>query len=323
MPAPSSRMPASCCSTSRSPISTTSCARNCAPNCRGSLPQSGAIFVYATTEPPRRCCSAATRRRCRKAASPSSGRRSTSIRQPVDLVTARTFADPPLNTIVLPRRAAAFLLDGGGRAAGAGASRRALPTAPMTIGFQPHHLSPRTPQTRRPCAAAARRSRSPRSPARKASSISTSPASRWVMLTHGIHDIEPDTEIEVFHRHRAHLMVFDANGRAVIAHDAGGVGESDMARIDSRPHPPRLRPNPKSEADYALKRSRPRLRATAAPMRCSARPAAARPRCSTSSPACCTPRTGASCSTAATSPICRRRSATSRRCSSSRSSTTR
>ena len=42
---------ASCCSTSRSPTSTTSCARNCARNCRGSSPASGTIFVYATTEP--------------------------------------------------------------------------------------------------------------------------------------------------------------------------------------------------------------------------------------------------------------------------------
>ena len=57
---------------------------------------------------------------------------------------------------------------------------------------------------------------------------------------------------------------------------------------------------------------------TAAPMRCWARPAAARPPCSTSSRACCSRARAGSCSTGATSPGCRRSSATSPRCSSSR-----
>ena len=39
---------------------------------------------------------------------------------------------------------------------------------------------------------------------------------RWVMLTHGIHDFEPDDEIEVFIDPR-HIMVFDEDGRAVTA----------------------------------------------------------------------------------------------------------
>ena len=47
------------------------------------------------------------------------------------------------------------------------------------------------------------------------------------------------------------------------------------------------------------------LARTAAPMRCSGRPAAARPRCSTSSPACCTPSHGRLLFDGATSPSCR------------------
>src|SRR5690606_3008046 len=59
---------------------------------------------------------------------------------PVDLVTARTFSDPPLNTIVLSKKGPHFELDGGPD----------LPAPPdlageadidYTIGFRPHHIS--------------------------------------------------------------------------------------------------------------------------------------------------------------------------------------
>jgi glycerol transport system ATP-binding protein len=37
---------------------------------------------------------------------------------------------------------------------------------------------------------------------------------RWVMLAQGIHDIAPDTEIELFLDTR-HLMAFDTHGHAI------------------------------------------------------------------------------------------------------------
>jgi glycerol transport system ATP-binding protein len=37
---------------------------------------------------------------------------------------------------------------------------------------------------------------------------------RWVCLAHGIHDIDPDREIDVFIDTR-HLMAFGADGRAL------------------------------------------------------------------------------------------------------------
>ena len=49
--APWSRISISSCSMSRSPISTTSCARNCATNCRKLFAGRKCIVVYATTEP--------------------------------------------------------------------------------------------------------------------------------------------------------------------------------------------------------------------------------------------------------------------------------
>ena len=50
-PARWSRRRGWCCWTSRWPTSTTSCARNCGPRSRKIFEASGAIFVYATTEP--------------------------------------------------------------------------------------------------------------------------------------------------------------------------------------------------------------------------------------------------------------------------------
>jgi glycerol transport system ATP-binding protein len=50
-PARWSRTRGWCCWTSRSPTSTTSCARNCGSRSPKIFEASGAIFVYATTEP--------------------------------------------------------------------------------------------------------------------------------------------------------------------------------------------------------------------------------------------------------------------------------
>jgi glycerol transport system ATP-binding protein len=40
--------------------------------------------------------------------------------------------------------------------------------------------------------------------------------SRWVMLQHGVHEVEPDAMIDVFLDTR-HLMAFDADGRSLNA----------------------------------------------------------------------------------------------------------
>ncbi len=39
---------------------------------------------------------------------------------------------------------------------------------------------------------------------------------RWVMLAHGIHELQPDEEIEIFIDPRR-ILVFDERGRAVTA----------------------------------------------------------------------------------------------------------
>ena len=180
-------------------------------NCRGFLLPPA---PSSSTPPPsrmKRCCSAAIRRRCRKAASPSSARPSTcSASRP--MVTAKTFADPPLNTIVA-KKGPDFLLEGGVKLP-VPADLAGIADANYTIGFQPHHLS-----LERPNALAV--------PVRAKVTITEITGSesfihldfadvRWVMLTHGIRHFEPDEVVEVFIDPR-HIMVFDEHGRAVSA----------------------------------------------------------------------------------------------------------
>jgi len=63
-----SRMPTWCCSTNRSPIWTTSCAKTCATNCRVFSLIANARSSTPPQNPRRRCCSAAIPPRCSKAA---------------------------------------------------------------------------------------------------------------------------------------------------------------------------------------------------------------------------------------------------------------
>src|SRR5690349_9838664 len=184
---------------------------------RAELPRifaaAGTIFVYATTEPHEALLLGGNTATLSEGRITQFGPTIDVFRKPVDLVTARTFADPPLNTIVLAKKGADFLLEGGVK----------LPVPPelvgiadgnYTIGFQPHHLS-----LERPNAGAV--------PVRAKVTITEITGSesfvhldfadaRWVMLAHGILDFETDDEVEVFIDPR-HIMVFDQNGRAVTA----------------------------------------------------------------------------------------------------------
>ena len=135
------------------------------------------------------------------------------FRDPDDLLTARTFSDPPLNTIVLPKKGSKFTLDGGADLP-VPAELAGIADATYTIGFQPHHLSLQPPVAGvRPLGARV-----------LVTEITGSESfvhldfggSRWVMLSHGIIALEPDEKVDVYIDPR-HLLVFDAEGAAVRA----------------------------------------------------------------------------------------------------------
>jgi len=172
---------------------------------------SGAIFVYATTEPHEALLLGGNTATLSEGCITQFGATTEVFRKPKDLVTARTFSDPPLNTIVLTKKGENFLLDGGATLP-VPAELSGIADASYTIGFQPHHLSP----TRSSASAVSVKAKVAVTEITGSESFvhMTFADERWVMLTHGVHVYEPDESIDVFLDIR-HMMAFDATGRAV------------------------------------------------------------------------------------------------------------
>ncbi|MEZ2130817.1 MULTISPECIES: ABC transporter ATP-binding protein [unclassified Sinorhizobium] len=174
--------------------------------------QSGAIFVYATTEPSEALLLGGNTATLSEGRVTQFGPTISVYRNPVDLITAKTFADPPLNFIQVVKAKGAFEREGTSAFA-VPPHLSAMADGPVTIAFHPHHLGLK-PQT---AEAAQLRTRT------QVSEITGSESFvhvnydgvRWVMLAHGVHDIDPDTEIDVFMDTR-HLMAFDTDGRAIV-----------------------------------------------------------------------------------------------------------
>ena len=173
--------------------------------------QSGAIFVYATTEPSEALLLGGNTATLREGSVTQFGPTIDVYRRPGDLATARTFADPPLNAIDVVKSNGAFTHGGSGDLP-VPAHLSHIADGPVTIAFHPHHLwlSPQTPGA-------------PRLQARiQIAEITGSESfvhldfagARWIMLAPGIHDIDPDAMIDVFLDSR-HLMAFAGDGRAI------------------------------------------------------------------------------------------------------------
>ena len=173
--------------------------------------ETGAIFVYATTEPHEALLLGGNTATLSEGRVTQFGPTIDVFRRPNDLITAQTFSDPPLNTIVLRKKGTSFLLDGGVDLP-VPAELSGIADASYTIGFRPHHLS-----LARPTASAV-------SVTAKVlvTEITGSESfvhlafadARWVMLGPGVRVYEPDETLDVFIDPR-HLLVFDQDGHAV------------------------------------------------------------------------------------------------------------
>ncbi len=173
--------------------------------------QSGAIFIYATTEPSEALLLGGQTVTLSKGRVSQFGPTIDVYRKPVDLLTARTFSDPPLNTIDLFKSGDKFLANGIADIA-VPTHLKGLHDGPMTIGFHPHHLS-LGPVGDQPAEIAATTIVSEIAGSESFVHVQVGPA-RWVMLAHGIHNIDPDTTIKTFLDTR-HLMAFDPEGRSL------------------------------------------------------------------------------------------------------------
>ena len=163
---------------------------------RAELPKlfaaTSAIIVYATTEPMEALALGGMTATLSEGRITQFGPTLDLYRRPHDLITARTFSDPPLNLVSVDQ-----------------AGRSAAPVGASTLAFRPHHLNTGAG--------------SPSALRFKVKVISTEitgsesfihlahGAGRWVMLAHGIH-IHPAGEQLDVHVEPAHVMAFDALG---------------------------------------------------------------------------------------------------------------
>lgn len=173
--------------------------------------ETGAIFVYATTEPIEALLLGGHTATLAEGRVTQFGRTIDVFNRPADLLTAETFSDPPLNTLSVEKRGTTFS-HAHGLAIPAGPDQAALPDGAYTLGFRPHHLF------LDPMSGVA-------APARVAVTEITGSESfvhvdvadaRWVALAHGVRNHDVDDRITVY-IDPDRLFVFDAAGRLAAA----------------------------------------------------------------------------------------------------------
>ena len=180
---------------------------------RAELPRvfegSGAIFVYATTEPSEALLLGGHTATLHEGQVTQFGPTIDVYHSPHDLRTAAAFSDPPLNSVPAVKSGAALTLRGGGtvKLTGAAAS---LPDGDVTAGFRPHHLLLRSPHdggvTVDTTVVVTELTGSE-------SYIHVDCAGeRWVALAHGIHNADPGARLKL-HIEPSGLMIFGRDGR--------------------------------------------------------------------------------------------------------------
>tara|TARA_R110002020_G_scaffold110627_1_gene255478 strand:- start:6532 stop:7671 length:1140 start_codon:yes stop_codon:yes gene_type:complete len=178
--------------------------------------ESGAIFVYATTEPSEALLLGGSTATLSQGRVTQFGPTVEVFRNPVDLVTAQTFSDPPINLLAMEKKQGNFVKPGV-RDITVPAPLMHLDDGPCTLGFRPHNLS-----------LGAGTGTTPLSARVMVTEITGSESyvhlihedQQWVMLTKGIHDIDADKQLEI-HLDTRHLLVFDRDGRTVRPRQAG------------------------------------------------------------------------------------------------------
>jgi glycerol transport system ATP-binding protein len=102
--------------------------------------ESGAIFVYATTEPSEALLLGGNTATLYQGAVTQFGPTPQVYRRPHDITTARVFSDPPLNTLTARKAGGTIALSTGGEVRATG-TFAAVPDGEYTVGFRAHHLA--------------------------------------------------------------------------------------------------------------------------------------------------------------------------------------
>lgn len=171
--------------------------------------ESGAIFVYATTEPEEALLLGGNTATLWEGRVTQFGPTPQVYRQPADAITARVFSDPPMNFVSCFKEGHRINF-GGNANAPADGTFAGLPDGRYTAGFRANHLHLNTHSGQ------AVEFRCTLGVTEITGSETflhlTHGTDRWVGLVHGVHDLQAGNEVSVW-LDPAHVYIFDAEGR--------------------------------------------------------------------------------------------------------------
>lgn len=170
---------------------------------------SGAIFVYATTEPEEALLLGGNTATLWEGRVTQFGPTPQVYRQPADATTARVFSDPPMNFVSCVKEGNRVNF-GGTANAPADGTFAGLPDGRYTAGFRANHLHLNTHSGH------AVEFRCTLGVSEITGSETflhlTHGTDRWVGLVHGVHDLQPGSEVSLW-LDPVHVYLFDAEGR--------------------------------------------------------------------------------------------------------------
>ncbi len=171
--------------------------------------ESGAIFVYATTEPEEALLLGGNTATLWEGRVTQFGPTPHVYRQPADATTARVFSDPPMNFVSCFKEGHRLNFGGNANAPADGVFA-SLPDGRYTAGFRANHLHLNVHS------GSAVEFRCTLGVTEITGSETflhlTHGGERWVALVHGVHDLAAGAEVSVW-LDPAHAYIFDASGR--------------------------------------------------------------------------------------------------------------
>ncbi len=174
--------------------------------------ETGAIFVYATTEPQEALLLGGDTATLHEGRVTQFGRTIDVHNRPTDLLTAQTFSDPPMNIIAMAKRGSKLHFSGTSFACPDDVA--GLADGTYNIGVRPHHLRLEKPKTR------SIKLEAPVSTTEIAGSETfvhvANDSLKLVVLTHGVHQVDIGENVPVY-LDPARLFVFDAQNLLVSA----------------------------------------------------------------------------------------------------------
>ncbi|WP_428511868.1 ABC transporter ATP-binding protein [Roseovarius sp.] len=173
--------------------------------------ESGAIFVYATTEPEEALLLGGNTATLWEGRVTQFGPTPKVYRQPADATTARVFSDPPMNFLQISKTGGKLMF-GEGQSLPATGKMAELPEGRYTAGFRPNHLEIEQHTD------AAMRFVTKLSVTELTGSETfihlDHHDSRWVGVIHGVHDLQPGRDLPVY-LDPAHIYIFSEDGDLV------------------------------------------------------------------------------------------------------------